>query len=346
MKIIAGYIWALWWWRTSDPHTQVVDCTCKLHTLDGCRDGIALLRAAGLDELRNKGMERGIPASVPVDVIVNERVGHSASSLCVRHPGRGGVPSGALCAIGNGVYVFTPAYCVLQVAAMGGRLVAPDVDARFAVVVVAKVACEMCGKYSLAVDSGGSCGSIKRDPLTTVGELANVALSSPNVYGVALLRSALPWVVENTRSPKETDVALLMCLPLTLGGYGLPKPLSNFDLDVRSVRTGFFARWTVCNVDFYWPQARLVVEYDSREYHDEQGQAKVEADDQRADALRALGYTVITIRRNDLYSPQRFDDKIRQVADELLVELPEVTPEVAAARKTLRMMLLRHDRWA
>lgn len=340
MKIIAGYIWGLWWWRTSGRDTQAVDYVCRLHSLDGCRDGMGLLKAAGLLQLRDDGIARGIPQTVPVDLVVNDRVGHSLSSLCVRHPGKGEVPSGALCAIGNGVYVFSPAFCVLQVASLAKRCVASEVDTRFAVVIVAKVACEMCGQYSLSA----SDKTVHRKPLATLGELASVALSS-NAYGTALLRSAIPWVVENTRSPKETDAALLLCLPPELGGFGLPKPLSNYDLDMRSVHKGFFARWNVCNVDFYWPQARLVVEYDSWEHHEELGQEKLEQDDARAKALCGLGYSVITIRRRDLYSARLFKEKVERIVAELQLELPDETAEFIESNKILRMMLLRHDRW-
>lgn len=341
MKIVTGYIWGLWWWRTSRPGISVDDCACTVRSLDGCRDGMSLLKAAGIEDLRNIGIQRGIPRSVPVEVITNERVGHSSSACYVRHLGMGEVPSGALCPIGSGVYVFAPAQCVLQVASIITRRVSKEVDSRFAVVVMAKVSCEMCGQYSLKADDDIA----KRPPLLTLGDLASVAISMRHSHGASLLTAAIPWVVENTRSPKETDLCLLLCLPAELGGYGLPKPRSNVDLDVRNVREGFFARWPACNVDLYWGQARLVVEYDSREYHEDIGQTKVEQDSARADALRDLGYTVVSIARNQLYSPPQFREKASEIAAALQMSLPPRTPDFEKANATLRMMLLRHDRW-
>lgn len=341
MRIIAGYIWGIWWWRTSDPTTRIADQTCKLRTLDGCRDGMSLLRAAGVDELRLAGIRRGIPRFVPLEIVTNDRVGHAPSKSLIRHAGRGEVPSGSLCQIGDGLFVFSPSYCVLQIASIAVRLVSPEVEARFAVVVVAKVASEMCGQYTIV----GNGGIRQRTPLVTVGELAALSLEIQGVSGAALLRKVIPWVVANTRSPKETDLCLLLVLPAEFGGYGLPRPLSNFDIDVRRVRSGFFAGWKKCNVDLYWGQAKLVVEYDSREFHEDQGCEKVNQDEARAAALRELGYTVITITRNELYSARQFRSKAAAIAEALAAELPKQTPEFEVANKTLRMMLLRHDPW-
>lgn len=341
MKIVCGYIWGLWWWRTSPPNTRVADLLCGVTSLDGCRDGASLLKAAGIDRLREAGILRGIPRSIPLDLVVREQVGHQPSRQLVRHlTSREELPYGSLCQIDAGIYVLTPVYCILQVASVATRLVSPETTPGFALAIVAKVACEMCGTYSISAK-----GLTERKPLTTVGELATLAISSAGSYGVRLLREAIPYVVPNTRSPKETDIALLFCLPARLGGFALPRPLSNFGLDVSGVRTGFFATWTVCTVDFYWPQVRLVVEYDSWDFHDELGEGKTGRDANRAEALQTLGYTVVTIRRNDLYSKSRFRDKVEEIASALPCELPAPTDEFAHAHETLRMMLLRHDRW-
>lgn len=182
--------------------------------------------------------------------------------------------------------------------------------------------------------------------MLTIGELAVLSLDMARVHGAGLLRATLPFVIENLRSPKEADVFLLLCLPARLGGFALPRPLSNYAIDVSWVRDGFFAGWTSCEVDLFWGQARLVVEYDSWDHHDERGQEKLEHDRERADALRAMGFTVVTIRRNDLYSPRLFRAKAEEVANSLGGELPAPMSEFLVANERLRRMLLRHDRWA
>lgn len=342
MKIVLSHIWALWWWRTSDPTTRIADHLCAVRNLDDCKDGMGLLKAAGLETLRDRGIARGIPLDVPLDLVTNARVGHQSSSLCVRHQGSGEVPPGALSAIGDGTYVFTPCFCLLQIASIVTKRFSKTLNTSLCVVIIAELACELCGQYSLAADGKPL---VKRQPLVTTGQIAQLALTMKGSYGVNLLWAALPWVVENLRSPKETDVFLLLCLPARLGGFGLPAPVSNYDIDVSNVRTGFFLTWRVCNVDFFWGFARLIVEYDSREHHEDQGQKKVERDKARADALRALGYTVVTIFHDDLYSPVRFRAKAEEIAAALGTCLPDMTDAFRAANTTLRQMLLLHDRW-
>lgn len=302
-----------------------------------------LLRAAGLDTVFALGVERGIPPNVPLEIMVRERVGHQQSNLCKRHLAtRDTVPYGSLCRISDGVYVVSPALCLLQIAGIATQLIGGEVDGKFAVVLVAKVACELCGTYSQSTKQGGM---VKREPLLTLGELAVMALSVPGTHGSGLVLKAIPFVVENTRSPKETDVALLLILPVSLGGFGLPRPESNYSIDVMGIQFGFFASWPACTVDFFWAHARLVVEYDSWDYHDERGSEKEQKDEARANALRELGYTVVTIKRNDLYSASLFRAKAQEIADALSVNLPPATTEFSSANETLRMMLLRHDRW-
>lgn len=343
MRIVCGYVWGLWWWRTSAAEKRIADDMCDVTSLEGCRDGMSVLKSAGLEELRQSGIGRGIPENVRVDIVVPKRLGHQVSKLYARHlTSSATVPSGSLSRIDDGVYVFAPAYCLIQVSAIATRILNKEVANEFAEVIVAKVACELCGSYSLR----GSGGMTQRVPLTTVGEIAAACLAKPKLRGVGRVLSVLPYVIENTRSPKETDVALLLCLPPQLGGFELVHPLSNVDIDVSGVREGFFEEWSTCNVDFLWPQANLVVEYDSWDCHDEQGEDKVRQDRLRAEALRGLGYTVVTIRRNDLYSQRLFREKAEEIARALSTELPEQTAEFVAANETLRMMLLRHDRWA
>lgn len=341
MRIVCGYIWGLWWWRTSPRDTRVDDCLCDVSSLSGCLDGMGKLKAAGLEGLRERGIKRGIPRNVPVDLITNQRKGHAPSSLCVRHRGQGDLPPASLSRVGDGIYVCTPAVCLLQVASVVTKRFSGEIDSRFCIVIVAQVACELCGQYSLTAD--GEC--IRRKPLLTLGDLFLLVAERAGSYGVNLLGDALRWVIENTRSPKEVAVFLLLCLPPRLGGFGLPRPRSNYDINVRAVRTGLFATWITCNVDFYWGQAHLVVEYDSRTYHDDLGPAKTSRDAERADALRELGYTVVTIRRDDLYNPRLFREKAQEIAEALSYELPPGTAEFRSANGILRNMLLRHDRW-
>lgn len=340
MMIITGYIWGIWWWRTSDTNTCVDNHLCGLRSLGGCLSTSAQLREAGLDRLQRVGLERGIPSNILLDVVTNKLRGHQSSKTCVKHQCRQVIPPGSICRIEERFYVFTPAFCLLQIASIATERFGREVNAGYLVVVIAQLGCELCGQYSLSDKS-----FIQRLPLTTVGDLWYLAFAMSGAYGVNLLRQALPWVIDGCRSPKETDLYLLLCLPPTLGGFDLPRPRSNFDIDLRDVTSGYFARWQSCNVDFYWGQARLIVEYDSKTYHTDADEKKRARDKARADALRCLGYVVVTVRYEDLYDAGRLRAKAKKMADALGMELPPDDEPFIDAQNTLRAMLLRHDRW-
>lgn len=345
MKIYFGYIWGIWYSRTSNQAIHLELHTCDANSLDDCISYAALLKGAGLREIYAAGVKRGIPKSVPLDVVVNDTrsTGHGASDLCERHQWRGPVPSGSLCPISENAYVFTPAICMLQIASIAATLFRLQIKSDFLVVIIAQLGCELCGQYSLSETSKN--GHIQRKPLTNVGELARVAITYSEVRGSTLMRQSIEWIIDNLRSPMETQLFLLLCLPPRLGGFGLPAPLSNYPIDVRRVRTGFFLSWKDCTVDLYWPQFRLIVEYDSDQFHKDMGPEKVEHDHQRAEALRELGYTVIVVEHDDIYRPKLCREKGEEIASAMHEELPASTPEFIEANTLLRSYLLHHDRW-
>lgn len=342
MKIVFGFTWGIWRWRTSDQKTRVADLLANVPSLDGCINDMALLKAAGIERVREEGVEKGIPESVPLDLVSAERAKHQSSKHYRRHLWSSEVPPGSLCLIGDGVYVFTPAFCLLQVAMGVTKNFKGLVDQRLSVVIIIQLACELCGQYSLAENGDGF---IERLPLTTTGEIARTMVAATGLHGAWVLRAAFPWILDNLRSPAEANLYLLLCLPAKWGGFGLPRPFSNYDLDVSRVRKGFFAYRQSCNVDLFWGEARLVVEYDSRRHHEDAGDQKVENDERRAAALRELGYVVVTVRHDDLYNAKRLRAKAEEMADALRMELPLATSEFIEINNLLRAMLLRHDRW-
>jgi hypothetical protein len=90
-------------------------------------------------------------------------------------------------------------------------------------------------------------------------------------------------------SPQETRLRLLM------HRSSLPRPVAQFV--VRDTH-GFIAR-----VDFAWPAARVVVEYEGV-WHGETPQ-QVAADRRRLNRLRAAGWTVVFVTAADLHHPER-----------------------------------------
>jgi hypothetical protein len=90
-------------------------------------------------------------------------------------------------------------------------------------------------------------------------------------------------------SPQETRLRLL------LHRSALPRPVAQF---VVKDADGFVGR-----VDFAWPEARVIVEYEGM-WHGETPQ-QVAADRRRLNRLSAAGWTVVFVTAADLYRPDR-----------------------------------------
>jgi very-short-patch-repair endonuclease len=110
--------------------------------------------------------------------------------------------------------------------------------------------------------------------------------------GVGVLRQILrerDLGEQPTESPKETELLRL------IRNAGLPMPSTQVDIRHR----GRF----VARVDFAYPDARLVIEYDSRSHH--VGVVEMERDSARRNLLVAADMTVLVATQRDLSSGGR-----------------------------------------
>ncbi|MCI8469861.1 MAG: hypothetical protein HFJ75_10375 [Eggerthellaceae bacterium] len=162
---------------------------------------------------------------------------------------------------------------------------------------------ELCGTYRLRADGSGFASA---DPLTTPRLIARCADRSSGVTGVKTLRAAARHVLPAAASPMEAALVLLLCLPRRLGGLALPAPLLNHRIDLGS-------RFVVC--DAYWPAQRVALEYDSDRFH--AGAERLNRDAERRTALLARGVTVVSVTRDQVYRPTRFDELERALRKNL-----------------------------
>lgn len=118
--------------------------------------------------------------------------------------------------IEDGLYVSTPemAFCEMASVLSLERLIA--------------LGLELCGTYRRA----STFGLARYDaiPLTSPGALASFIEKSPQFKGVKKARRALPLILAGSASPRESVLAMLLCLPYSLGGYGLPHPTMNAEM--------------------------------------------------------------------------------------------------------------------
>ncbi|MGN0077477.1 MAG: hypothetical protein ACI36V_01680, partial [Coriobacteriales bacterium] len=193
----------------------------------------------------------------------------------------------------RGLYVSAPAVCYLQLCS--------TLD----LVDCIKLGFELCSTYALTENRT----LIESPPLTSKEAIARLAAEYP-CYGKSNAMRALRYVLERSRSPKETELAMKLGLPAALGGFGL----ASFEMNPQ-VALGEFGRQitkkSYCCPDLLWAANKLDVEYNGRDWHSFPEQH--ESDLRRRQALAAEGYTVLTVDQRSIERPEA----LRPVADEI-----------------------------
>jgi len=111
------------------------------------------------------------------------------------------------------------------------------------------------------------------------------AATRPRMRGRTKAIAALEEIRAGSASPMETLARLLLVRA------GLPEPRLNADILDRG------GRWLAC-VDLYWPDGRLVLEYDGDLHRVDR--AQWQADIRRRRRIEAAGYRVLVITADDL----------------------------------------------
>ena len=261
------------------------------------------------------------PPSNPVRLIVAS----SSKRCCVRGvtcrvfamP----VPKGAFVRLAEDVYGCSPSFAFVRSA----------LEVEFADLV--KLGYEIVGSYRLALSSGQ--GFQSASPLATYRQLS-VFSSQSELPGARRAAKALRFVAPGSASPMETALSMVLTMPNSKGGYGLPMPQLNAAVDVpRADWRVAFGRQFQC--DLLWPEADFVVEYDSDMFH--ASSAKIAHDAKRRNALSSLGITVITVTRAQFSSIHGLDQVASQVAKGIGARVRMERVNRVAQRKLLASVL-------
>lgn len=198
--------------------------------------------------------------------------------------------------IEDGLYVSTPemAFCEMASVLSLERLIA--------------LGFELCGTYRRASTYG--LARYDATPLTSPGALASFIEKSPQFKGVKKARRALPCILAGSASPRESELAMLLCLPYSLGGYGLPHPTMNAEMPLPKNVAATGRSSLRC--DLYWPAARLDVEYDSAEFHS--AERLLANDSMRRIALESMDVTSVNLTAEHLRRASLFDEAAQGIA--------------------------------
>ena len=192
------------------------------------------------------------------------------------------------------------------------------------------LACEFAGTYRLPV--ADKPVNYEAAPLMTCENLRQMSswLGTTSVEKRACEVSQL--ALNKSASPMETAVALMLTLPVHMGGFGIPQPKLNTPTDVSSGWETLSDRDEV-KADMLWEEQRVAAEYDSYEFHGRLGPRRLTQDAIRSNILTARGYSVFRITFGVVSSLAGMSLLARQIAHALGIELVEPS-EIQAKRRT------------
>jgi very-short-patch-repair endonuclease len=213
---------------------------------------------------------------------------------------------------------------------------------------------EFCGSYSMPVisrtdaDQGVENKRVENNTFTKRPKLTNVMKLNAFVSrmkgkkGSKKAQRALRYIKDDSASPMETKLAMLLTLPYMLGGYGIPiAKLNQRITPSKSAQQIMNKAYYSC--DIYWPEAKLAVEYDSDAFH--ALSERIAADSIRRNALLSMGITVITVTNQQIQSFIEFDRFAVQLAACLGKRLRYQDPVFTRKQNLLRSKLLKKVRF-
>lgn len=276
----------------------------------GHRTALQILRAAKPGELSpEKGAAPKLPGHAPRSELLRETLRRMeadhpglrfeepihvlvgtpncrAGKACRPHVCEGFLPGSALLRLDGDVAVCSPELALVQEARREKSEVA-----------LLELAWELCGSYRTR--RTGMPPAYDVEPLTNVRALRGFVARNPSLGGARKVARILAYLADGSASARETKLALVMGLPLAKGGYGLGIPRMNFEVEAAARARAIAGRRSF-RCDLCWPEAKLDVEYQSRESHE--GELSRIRDSRRANALATMGWTVIGVTGDELDS--------------------------------------------
>lgn len=244
----------------------------------------------------------------PLEVLLHSADQRTRSRAIRTRIWAGQIAPTAFRTVRKGIFVSSPEFVFLQLAT---RIELPELIA---------LGMELCGTYRRNVELPRADGNgitlttaYQQAPLSSHQRLRGFVSSMKSAPGQRKALKALQYVLPNSASPIETALYLLLCLPRNLGGYALPKPVLNPPI-VFSKSGRKYTLKNSAKPDLYWKSARLDLEYDSDEFHNESTRA---LESMRRKALERMNVEVIGLTHDELLSASLFHATAMRIARRL-----------------------------
>ncbi|MDR2956874.1 MAG: hypothetical protein LBU61_01655 [Coriobacteriales bacterium] len=269
--------------------------------------------------------------SLPIVYTVGMDKARRTSEIAQPHSYCGYYPKGSLIEIDEGFLISSPELCFYQMSS----------ELSFCKLI--ELGFELCGTYVLPVQNTnvGDTDSKRfygRKLLTTASKMEALSRQMRKSKYQKLVHRSLVYIADNSASPMETKLTMLLTLPYSMGGYAFPMPELNAGI-IPSKSARKSSSQTSYSCDLFWPEYNLAIEYDSKMYHSEI--EKIDKDSRKRNSLTALGITVITVTSQQMRNAGAFEKVAHQLASNMDWRLRHhERPSYAKARLELRNMLL------
>ena len=258
----------------------------------------------------------------PFHLLLPDRDSRCADDRVICHTCTVSLPEGSFVKIGPGVFMASPELCYVQL----------STSMPFPAYV--QLGYELCGEYRLRYGITGRASNARA--LTSTRALGIFLGKAPRMKGNKNARRAQAFLCDGSKSPMETDIAILLRFPVRMGGYGLSKPLLNRRYDVEKNRRSVLPQAHFA-LDLYWPAAKIGLEYDSNERHGDT--FAIAHDAIRRNGIEHCGIRVVTMTPQQAMDPIEFD-RIGQMLSQGTGKRPHsATRDWAGKRMELRDIL-------
>lgn len=257
-------------------------------------------------------------------LLVSTPAARSENPACSCHVWSGRIPSGSFLALGDGVYANSPEFLFMQMAT--------KLDFAEAVA----FGFELCGTYFITEAVGrGFMASVPR--LATASRIRAFLDKMEGCYGVRKARKVLAWVLDDSASPMETALAMLVGLPKSRGGRGLSGLQLNREFPLTREWRRRLGRQSF-KPDLFFPSRRVAVEYYG--FEDHHLRENREYDELRRGIMEYLGIRVLTVTKQQLYRPEKLEGAMKELHKLLGVRYRKPTQAQQMATLALKDSIL------
>jgi len=266
--------------------------------------------------------------TLPLHIMLNNPINRWQSPVMKQHVFTGSIPVDGFIEAEEGLMVSSPEFCFLQLAG------------EFALAELIELGYELCGEYAMPVageQKAPERGFYNRQALTNTKKLDAFIANASGVKGCKNARRATRYLLDESASPMETKLSMLLTLPYKLGGFGLIPPVLNSRI-IPSKAARKTSDKNYYSLDLFWPDYNLAVEYDSDLFHT--GSQHITNDSKKRNTLVSMGVVVITVTKQQLFSSSEFEKVARILAGLLGKRLQFKNLEFAVTHRELRDQLL------